>query len=110
MSHKTEIYGNYLAKWNEAHASMILPERIRDYHKIVALQKEVNGVRAFTAAGKTTGWNACDGVYQLPDGRVVELNYSREGLTLWYATIYPSRAAFDAYDEPMSPRAYFEEF
>lgn len=109
MSHKTEIYGNYLRKWNETHAGMVQPEVTRDYEQCLAVRKAVRELKPYSCSGKAIGWNHCEGVYQMPDGRMIELGVNEYG-TLYIIAVFPDLTAWHNYSEPMSPRGYFEEF
>lgn len=111
MSHKTDIYGNYLRKWEADHAGMVKPEVLgftSPYEKVQAALALASTGERISCAAKAIGWNICEGVYELPDGRVIEVGRSESGLGI--AAIFPDRKAWSAYSEPMSSRGYFEEW
>lgn len=110
---KLAAYEGYLAKWHAENPNVVQPERhgIQDFEKAAELAKlaRKTGKDLRTVCCKGWGNVSGDGVYELPDGRIVEVGLTTSGRGTIVA-VFPDAKTRNAYDEPMSFRAYHEEW
>ncbi len=110
MSQKDQIYSNYLARWHKRHPNMIEPETFGTIGGApLSNGPDISGLESFSHDCKYNTWGRPLGNFELSDGRIVELFTSTSG-ALNMCAVFPSKAAFYAYSQPMSRNVYFEEW
>ena len=107
MSRTSESYAAYVERERATYATFFEPQTFQ-YNEVGALSDAARR-EGTLISGVCKYWGGFGSVYEMPDGRMIEIAPTSSGMS-YVAAVFPSRSLRDAWRTPMTFNQYFDRW